>query len=133
MTAKIISGREVAEHILEKELSVKVKELKEKNIVPNLVVILVGEMKASASYVAQKEKFAAKAGIKSEVRRFTAEISEEDILSEIDKINNDSLIHGVIVQLPLPDHRPRLNQRLCFFSRQVPLRDASLNVNLAVG
>ena len=104
MTAKIISGREVAEHILEKELSVKVKELKEKNIIPNLVVILVGEMKASASYVAQKEKFAAKAGIKSEVRRFTAEISEEEILSEIDKINNDSLIHGVIVQLPLPDH-----------------------------
>ena len=104
MAAKIISGREVAEHILEKELSVKVKELKEKNIVPNLVVILVGEMKASASYVAQKEKFAAKAGIKSEVRRFTAEISEEEILSEIDKINNDSLIHGVIVQLPLPDH-----------------------------
>ena len=104
MTAKIISGREVAEHILEKELSVKVKELKEKNIVPNLVVILVGEMKASASYVAQKEKFAAKAGIKSEVRRFTAEISEEEILTEIDKINNDSLIHGVIVQLPLPDH-----------------------------
>ena len=53
-------------------------------------MILVGEMKASASYVAQKEKFAAKAGIKSEVRRFTAEISEQDILSEIDKIN---LIH----------------------------------------
>ena len=101
MTAKIISGREVAEHILEKELSVKVKELKEKNIVPNLVVIL---LRTSASYVAQKEKFAAKAGIKSEVRRFTAEISEEEILTEIDKINNDSSIHGVIVQLPLPDH-----------------------------
>ena len=94
MTAKIISGREVAEHILEKELSVKVKELKEKNIVPNLVVILVGEMKASASYVAQKEKFAAKAGIKSEVRRFTAEISEEEILSVSDKISS-SLISSV--------------------------------------
>ena len=53
MTAKIISGREVAEHILEKELSAKVKELKEKNFVTNLVVILVGEMKASARYVAQ--------------------------------------------------------------------------------
>ena len=78
-TAKIISGRETAEHILEKELSKKVDELKAKNIIPNLVVILVGEMKASASYVAQKEKFAAKAGIKSEVRRFTAEISEEEI------------------------------------------------------
>ena len=67
-------------------------------------MILVGEMKASASYVAQKEKFAAKAGIKSEVRRFNAEITEEEILSEIDKINQDSFIHGVIVQLPLPDH-----------------------------
>ena len=104
MTAKIISGREVAEHILENELSVKVDKLKQSNIIPNLVVILVGEMKASASYVAQKEKFAAKAGIKSEVRRFTADISEQDILSEIDKINDDPLIHGVIVQLPLPDH-----------------------------
>ena len=104
MTAKIISGREVAEHILENELSKKVEELKAKNIIPNLVVILVGEMKASASYVAQKEKFAAKAGIKSEVRRFNSEISENEILSEIDKINDDPLIHGVIVQLPLPDH-----------------------------
>jgi len=45
MAAKIISGREVAEHILEEELSKKVEVLKEKNIVPNLVVILVGEMK----------------------------------------------------------------------------------------
>ena len=60
MTAKIISGRDVAEHILEKELSKKVEVLKSKGVIPNLVVILVGEMKASASYVAQKEKFAAK-------------------------------------------------------------------------
>ena len=104
MTAKIISGREVAEHILEEELSKKVEILKAKNVIPNLIVILVGEMKASASYVKQKEKFAAKAGIKSEVRRFDAEISESDILSEIDKINDDASIHGVIVQLPLPDH-----------------------------
>ena len=89
MTAKIISGKEVAEHILEEELSKKVEVLKAKNIIPNLVVILVGEMKASASYVKQKEKFAAKAGIKSEVRRFDAEISESDILSEINKINDD--------------------------------------------
>ena len=48
MTAKIISGREVAEHILVEELSKKVEILKAKNIIPNLVVILVGEMKASA-------------------------------------------------------------------------------------
>ena len=100
MTAKIISGREVAEHILEEELSKKVEILKAKNIVPNLVVILVGEMKASASYVAQKEKFAAKAGIKSEVRRFTAEISEEE--KQILKSNyNDYLNENGKIILPV--------------------------------
>ena len=62
MTAKIISGREVAENILQ-DLKKRVDILKKKNITPKLVVVLVGDMKASASYVAQKEKFAVKAGI----------------------------------------------------------------------
>ena len=61
-------------------------------------------MKASASYVAQKEKFAVKAGIESDILRFESTVTEEQILQEIDKINNDNTIHGVIVQLPLPDH-----------------------------
>ena len=103
MTAKIISGREVAENILH-DLKKRVDVLGKKNIIPKLVVILVGEMKASASYVAQKEKFAVKAGIKSDVLRFPSKVSESEILSEIDKINSDKTIHGVIVQLPLPDH-----------------------------
>ncbi len=104
MVAQIISGRDVAEKILTTKLKDKVEQLKTKGVTPTLVVILVGEVKASASYVAQKEKFAAKAGIKSEVRKFPTTISEEEILNEIEKINNDSKIHGVIVQLPLPDH-----------------------------
>ncbi|GIR64300.1 MAG: hypothetical protein CM15mP69_1280 [Ectothiorhodospiraceae bacterium] len=54
MTAKIISGREVAENILQ-DLKKRVDELKKKNITPKLVVVLVGDMKASASYVAQKK------------------------------------------------------------------------------
>ena len=58
MVAKIISGREVAETILTTDLKNKVEELNKKNINPKLIVILVGDMKASASYVAQKEKFA---------------------------------------------------------------------------
>ena len=102
MNAKVISGKEVAENILSNDLRARVEQLKHKNIVPKLVVILVGEMKASASYVAQKEKFAGKAGIVSEVRRFDDTISEQEILDEIDKINRDISIHGVIVQLPLP-------------------------------
>ena len=57
MTAKIISGREVAENILQ-DLKKRVDILKKKNMTPKLVVVLVGDMKASASYVAQKEKFA---------------------------------------------------------------------------
>jgi len=104
MVAKIISGREVAETILTTDLKNKVEELNKKNINPKLIVILVGDMKASASYVAQKEKFAVKAGIESDVMRFEASVTESEILAEIDKINGDSTIHGVIVQLPLPDH-----------------------------
>ena len=103
MTAKIISGREVAENILT-DLKKRVDMLKEKSITPKLVVVLVGDMKASASYVAQKEKFAVKAGIHSEVLRFNSKVSESNILDQIDKINMDNNIHGVIVQLPLPDH-----------------------------
>jgi methylenetetrahydrofolate dehydrogenase (NADP+)/methenyltetrahydrofolate cyclohydrolase len=104
MVAKVISGREVAETILTTDLKNKVIELNKKNIKPKLVVILVGDMKASASYVAQKEKFAVKAGIQSDVMRFESSVTESEILEKIDNINSDKDIHGVIVQLPLPDH-----------------------------
>ena len=104
MSAEIISGKEVAENILTTDLKSRVEKLKQSNIIPKLVVILVGEMKASASYVAQKEKFAGKAGIISEVQRFDDNISEDEILNRISEINSDKSIHGVIVQLPLPKH-----------------------------
>ena len=104
MVAKVISGREVAETILTTDLKNKVLELNKKNVKPKLIVMLVGDMKASASYVAQKEKFAVKAGIESDIMRFEATVTEEEILTQIDNINNDKSIHGVIVQLPLPDH-----------------------------
>ena len=104
MSAEIISGKEVAENILTTDLKSRVEKLKQSNIIPKLVVILVGEMKASASYVAQKEKFAGKAGIISEVQRFDDNVSEDEILHRISEINSDKSIHGVIVQLPLPKH-----------------------------
>ena len=104
MVAKIISGREVAEKILTTDLKNRVDSLNKLNIKPKLIVVLVGDMKASASYVAQKEKFAVKAGIESEVVRFESNVTEVELLNKIDIINNDNKIHGVIVQLPLPDH-----------------------------
>ena len=102
--AEIISGRDIASKIIETDLASRVEKLKKKGITPKLIVILVGEHPASASYVRQKEKFAARAGIESEIRRFEDTTSEAAILQEIDTINHDDTIHGVIVQLPLPDH-----------------------------
>ncbi len=102
--AEIISGRDIASKIIETDLLPKVEELKARGIIPKLVVILVGEHPASASYVKQKEKFAARAGIESEIRKFPDTISEELILAELDKIDLDDTVHGVIVQTPLPDH-----------------------------
>ncbi len=102
--AEIISGRDIASKIIETDLIPRVEALKTKGIIPKLVVILVGEHPASASYVKQKEKFAARSGIESEVRRFPDTISEEAILNELDAIEADAKIHGVIVQTPLPDN-----------------------------
>ena len=102
--ANIISGRDIATKIIETDLVPRVEKLKTKGITPKLIVILVGEHPASASYVRQKEKFAERAGIISEVQRFKESISEKEILNQIEIINNDKNIHGVIVQLPLPDH-----------------------------
>jgi methylenetetrahydrofolate dehydrogenase (NADP+)/methenyltetrahydrofolate cyclohydrolase len=104
MTAKIISGTEVAKTIRE-ELTAEVAELKGKhNIVPGLVTILVGEDPASQSYVAAKNKTAHALGINSEQVTLDAETSEEDLLSLVDKYNNDPACNGILVQLPLPKH-----------------------------
>ncbi|MBU0945932.1 MAG: bifunctional 5,10-methylene-tetrahydrofolate dehydrogenase/5,10-methylene-tetrahydrofolate cyclohydrolase [Proteobacteria bacterium] len=104
MTAKLISGTEVAKAIRE-ELTAEVAELKEKhNIVPGLVTILVGEDPASQSYVAAKNKTAHALGIHSEQVTLDVETSEEDLLALVAKYNNDPKINGILVQLPLPKH-----------------------------
>jgi len=104
MTAKLISGTEVAKEIRE-ELKVEVAELTEKhNIVPGLVTILVGEDPASQSYVAAKNKTAHALGIHSEQVTLEVDTNEDDLLKLIDKYNNDSQINGILVQLPLPKH-----------------------------
>ena len=104
MSAKIISGTEVAKAIRE-ELKVEVAELKEKsNVVPGLVTILVGEDPASQSYVSAKNKTAHALGIHSEQVTLDADTSEEDLLALVDKYNKDDKINGILVQLPLPKH-----------------------------
>ncbi len=104
MSAKIISGVEIAKDIRE-ELKGEVTELKEKHdVVPGLVTILVGSDPASMSYVTAKGKTAHALGIYSEQIDLAPETGEEELLGLIDKYNKDDKIHGILVQLPLPKH-----------------------------
>jgi len=104
MSAKIISGVEIAKQIRE-ELKAEVAEMKAKHgVTPGLVTILVGENPASVSYVTAKQKTAHELGFYSVQDNQPADISEDALLSLIKKYNEDPSIHGILVQLPLPKH-----------------------------
>lgn len=101
--AELINGKELAEK-MQAEIAIKVSELKTKSISPGLVVLLVGENPASQVYVRNKERSAKSIGIHSKVECYPSTISEETLLAEIEKYNQDPNFHGILVQLPLPKH-----------------------------
>lgn len=104
MSAKLIKGTEIREHILE-EVAKEVNQIKEKHgVVPGLVTILVGESPASISYVTLKIQTAHRLGFHEIQDNQSADMSEADLLALIDKYNKDESIHGILVQLPLPKH-----------------------------
>ncbi|MBY0036340.1 bifunctional methylenetetrahydrofolate dehydrogenase/methenyltetrahydrofolate cyclohydrolase FolD [Bacillus cereus] len=103
MVAVIIKGNEVAEK-KRAQLTEEVVKLKEQGIVPGLAVILVGEDPASRSYVKGKEKGCEQVGIYSELIELPETITEERLVAEIDRLNGDDRINGILVQLPLPKH-----------------------------
>ena len=103
MTAKIISGTEIAAQIRE-ELKGRVSKLKEKGVTPSLAVVLVGEDPASVSYVTAKAKGSEEIGMYEETIRLPADTSEEDVIKTVDKLNKAPKFHGILVQLPLPKH-----------------------------
>jgi methylenetetrahydrofolate dehydrogenase (NADP+) / methenyltetrahydrofolate cyclohydrolase len=104
MTAQLISGTEIRKEILA-EVKQEVEEMKAKHgKVPGLVTILVGKSPASISYVTLKVKTALSVGFHEIQDDQPETISEADLLALIDKYNNDSSIHGILVQLPLPKH-----------------------------
>lgn len=103
MVAVIIKGNEVAEK-KRAQLTEEVVKLKEQGIEPGLAVILVGEDPASRSYVKGKEKGCEQVGIYSELIELPETITEERLLAEIDRLNGDGRINGILVQLPLPKH-----------------------------
>ncbi len=102
--AKILSGTELAEK-MRQEMKNEIAELKDKyNLIPGLAVVLVGDNPASISYVKGKEKACAEVGIMSREYKFDANYQEVELLKLIETLNKDESIHGILVQLPLPDH-----------------------------
>lgn len=99
----VINGRELADQ-MQAEIQKDVEKMTQQGIQPGLVVLLVGENPASQTYVRNKERAAAKIGILSKVEKLPETISEEELLAEIDKYNQDSRFHGILVQLPLSKH-----------------------------
>lgn len=102
MAAQIIDGKKIAEEV-RAEIRAEVEELKNKGLVPGLAVILVGDNPASQIYVNNKHKACGELGIYSEVHRLPGDTSQEELLGLIDKLNYDKKIHGILVQLPLPE------------------------------
>jgi methylenetetrahydrofolate dehydrogenase (NADP+)/methenyltetrahydrofolate cyclohydrolase len=103
MTAKIISGNEVAKEI-RAELKERVSRLKEQGVTPGLVMIRVGEDPASVSYVSGKEKAAEEIGVWSQTIVLPESASEEELLSKVEEMNKADHVDGILVQLPLPKH-----------------------------
>jgi methylenetetrahydrofolate dehydrogenase (NADP+)/methenyltetrahydrofolate cyclohydrolase len=103
MAAKIISGNDIAAQI-RGELQKEIEELKNKHgITPGLAVVLVGENPASQQYVRNKNKAAHEIGIYSEQHNLDKSTSESEVLTLVEKLNADPKIHGILVQLPLPE------------------------------
>ncbi|MEC4848645.1 MAG: bifunctional 5,10-methylenetetrahydrofolate dehydrogenase/5,10-methenyltetrahydrofolate cyclohydrolase [Nitrosarchaeum sp.] len=118
MTGIKIDGKEIAQSVKDR-VRKAVEELKSQGINPCLATVLVGDNPASATYVKNKHKACEEVGIITKDFKFTSEISQLELNKKIDELNNDKTVHGILVQLPLP------NQLDEFFttSRISPLKD----------
>ena len=99
----ILDGKRLAEKIQD-ELKPRINTLLENNKMPGLGVILVGDKVESETYVTMKHKTCLKLGIMSKIHRFLEEVNEELVIDTIKRMNENNMIHGILVQLPLPEH-----------------------------
>ena len=136
MSAKILSGKDFAAQIKE-SARLEVEEIKNKfGVTPGLAVIIVGENPASQVYVRNKHKTCEELGINSEVVTMSENTSKAELLAKIDALNADKNIHGILVQLPLPDAIKKDSEEI--LNRINPLKDVDgfhpVNVgNLVIG
>ena len=104
MTATLIDGKAFAARV-RAQVAEHVAHLKDQHgITPGLAVVLVGEDPASQVYVRSKGKQTVEAGMKSVEHKLDADTSEAELLAVVEQLNADPEIHGILVQLPLPDH-----------------------------
>jgi methylenetetrahydrofolate dehydrogenase (NADP+)/methenyltetrahydrofolate cyclohydrolase len=102
MSATVISGKDISTSIRE-TLRERVERLKDSGVIPGLAVVLVGDDPASQAYVGMKNKAATEAGIHSRQTTLPKETSEDELLGVVAGLNADPDIHGILVQLPLPE------------------------------
>ncbi|RFU61940.1 bifunctional methylenetetrahydrofolate dehydrogenase/methenyltetrahydrofolate cyclohydrolase FolD [Bacillus sp. V59.32b] len=103
MTAKIIDGKEIALAVRQ-EIAEDVKKLLAKNVTPGLAVVLVGDNQASRTYVTHKQKACQELGMHSVLIEYPATLTQYQLVEKIKELNADDAIHGILVQLPLPQH-----------------------------
>ena len=104
MSANIIDGAKIAAGV-RSEVADDVKAFSEQHgFVPHLAVVLVGEDPASRVYVRNKHRAAAEAGMTTSDVTMTTATSQEDLMDEVRRLGEDPNVHGILVQLPLPDH-----------------------------
>lgn len=114
---QLIDGNLIAAQVLA-ELKAKIAEISEK-VVPHIVVVRVGDDPASVSYVKKKQKTAAEIGMKSSLRLFPESVSQAELETEIDALNADASVHGMLIQAPLPPHINEIE----IFNRVAPEKD----------
>ena len=100
---KLLDGQELSNKIIE-NLKLKVNNLKQNNIIPGLGVVLVGDNRESTLYVELKEKICLRLGMHFNLIKLPKDVDTEKIICEIELLNVDNLIHGIIIQLHLPNH-----------------------------
>jgi len=100
---KRLDGQLIAQEI-HKEIEAQVNELKERGCIPGLAVVIVGERKDSQTYVRMKKQLAEKVGMNFVLKEIPSSVTQSELLKVVKDLNEDKSIHGLIVQLPLPDH-----------------------------
>src|SRR5512136_1082292 len=110
MPATILDGRKISAEIRE-ELKAETRKLASRGVVPGLSGILVGEDPGSVTYVGLKSKACEEVGVNEMMCRLPESVTERELLDNIDRLNKDPKVHAIFIQLPLPPHLSKSEEK----------------------